>query len=215
MNWQIVLEIVATAIASVGGAGAIIWALSSFFGKMWANKILEKQKAEYQKDIEQYKSELSLELEKVKATNEKLTYISKVQYDIEISVIKELTRASFNLVVLGCSVAPMEKSLLQDKNIVIAKHEKFYNDYKNSYNCFLDILGESIAFVDDDIYEEYNNFINLCKKRFDFYDGVYDDKLGIPVNEINKLIIKGKDIDTSFIKVNNLVKEHLKNIKIM
>ena len=94
MTWQLVLEIVAAAIASVGGAGAIIWALSSFFGKMWANKILEKQKAEYQKDIEQYKSDLSRELENVKATNEKITYISKVQYDIEISAIKDLTSKS-------------------------------------------------------------------------------------------------------------------------
>ena len=51
MLWEDILKIVASAIASVGGAGAIIWALSSFFGKMWANKILEKQKAEFQKDI--------------------------------------------------------------------------------------------------------------------------------------------------------------------
>lgn len=72
--------------------GAIILALSSFFGKMWANKILEKQKAEFQKDIEEYKNALSCELENVKATNEKLTYISKIQYDIEISAIKSLTQ---------------------------------------------------------------------------------------------------------------------------
>ena len=66
MSWSDILKIVATAFASVGGAGAIIWALSSFFGKMWANKILEKQKAKYQKEIEEYKNALSCDLKRSK-----------------------------------------------------------------------------------------------------------------------------------------------------
>lgn len=49
MSWQDILKIIATAIASVGGAGAIVWALSSFFGKIWANKLLEKQKQNIRK----------------------------------------------------------------------------------------------------------------------------------------------------------------------
>lgn len=122
MLWEDILKIVASAIASVGGAGAIIWALSSFFGKMWANKILEKQKAEFQKDIEDYKNALSCELENVKATNEKLTYISKVQYDIEITAIKNLTEASHKVLLECFSIIPYNMALLKNKAEIINRH---------------------------------------------------------------------------------------------
>ncbi len=58
MTWNETFQIIVGAIASVGGASVIILAISSYSGKIWAEKYLESIKKEYQKDIETYKSQL-------------------------------------------------------------------------------------------------------------------------------------------------------------
>lgn len=60
MNWTEIFQNISGVIVSVGGAGAIIWALSSHLGKMWAEKHLESIKKEFQKEIEAYKSQLDI-----------------------------------------------------------------------------------------------------------------------------------------------------------
>lgn len=60
MSWEDIVKIVLGIIASIGGAGAIINGLSSYFGKMWADKYLEKIKMEYQKEIEHYRNQLEI-----------------------------------------------------------------------------------------------------------------------------------------------------------
>ena len=60
MNWSDIFQIISSVIISVGGAGAIIWGLSSYFGNIWANRHLESIRKEYQKEIESYRSELDI-----------------------------------------------------------------------------------------------------------------------------------------------------------
>ncbi len=214
MTWQTVLEIVATAIASVGGAGAIIWALSSFFGKMWANKILEKQKAEYQKDIEEYKSALSRELENVKATNERLTYISKVQYDIEISAIKDLTREIHYLLITCNTVVPVDKTLLKNSEEIILRNKKYYNLYVKSINKFMEAVGNSLAFLEDEVMEPYKKFIGECRAQFDYYNEIFDPEMGFPARSINKLYKSGETIEQIFDSAIETTKNYLKRLKV-
>ena len=45
-------------ISSLGAAGAVIFGLSNFFGKLWANRFMEKEKVTFQKDLEEFKSNL-------------------------------------------------------------------------------------------------------------------------------------------------------------
>lgn len=58
MAWSDVFKVIFSMLASVGAASLIIFGLSNWLGKVWANRILEKEKSRYQKDIEKYKSEL-------------------------------------------------------------------------------------------------------------------------------------------------------------
>ncbi len=214
MLWEDILKIVATCIASVGGAGAIIWALSSFFGKMWANKILEKQKAEYQKDIEEYKNALSCELEAVKATNEKLTYISKVQYDIEIDAIKNITQSSHRLLLTCFSILPFEKSLLQNQAELIARHDSYYDHFITCMNTFMDVYGSSLAFIEEDIARQFMKFITLCREQFELYDRVFDPKRGLPQAYLETFYQNDSVIESAHNAAIRATKEHLKEIKV-
>lgn len=77
-------------VLAVGGAGTIIIALSSFIAKLWANWFMEKQKNKYQKEIEGYKNELAVELEKCRTLNEKILHKEIFIYDEEFKIYREI-----------------------------------------------------------------------------------------------------------------------------
>ena len=56
-------KVAAAVIVSVGGGGVLVVALSSWLGKVWANRIADAERARFAKDLEGYKSELQHLLE--------------------------------------------------------------------------------------------------------------------------------------------------------
>ena len=56
MTWADVFKFVTAALAAVGGGGVIILGFSSWLGKVWANKILEKDKFKYSQELELLRS---------------------------------------------------------------------------------------------------------------------------------------------------------------
>lgn len=64
MEIKQVFEIAGAIIASVGGAAGIIVALSTWLGKVWANRILEKDKLKYNSELEKLKNKIQSESQK-------------------------------------------------------------------------------------------------------------------------------------------------------
>lgn len=62
-----ILNLAAAVIASLGSAGVMLFALSSWLGKLWATRIMEREKAELTKSIEETKAELQRSVEYEKA----------------------------------------------------------------------------------------------------------------------------------------------------
>jgi len=58
MSLSDVWNIVAAGVMSIGGGGAIVFGLSSWLGKVWANSFMEREKATHARDLEQLRSEL-------------------------------------------------------------------------------------------------------------------------------------------------------------
>ena len=63
MSWEIIFKIVGATLFSVGGASVIIFGVANWLGKIWANRILESEKAKYSREMEKLKSEFSKDLE--------------------------------------------------------------------------------------------------------------------------------------------------------
>ena len=72
-------ELLRTILASVGGTAIVIAGLSNWLGKVWANRILEKDKRKYQEEIERIKREYELHFAGLKAV---LLRYSENQFDI-------------------------------------------------------------------------------------------------------------------------------------
>ena len=58
MTLQDVLNLSVAVIASIGGGAAIVFGLSSFLGKVWANRLMDRERAEHTADLEHLRSEL-------------------------------------------------------------------------------------------------------------------------------------------------------------
>jgi len=58
------LELIKLGLASIGGAAVALLGLSKWLGNVWANKILEKEKAKHNRELEGYKSQLELGVDK-------------------------------------------------------------------------------------------------------------------------------------------------------
>ena len=68
-------QLIYTILASSGGSALVVGGLSTWVGKVWANRILESEKARYSQQIEILKSELTK-----KQANEKR--VSDAQFDL-------------------------------------------------------------------------------------------------------------------------------------
>lgn len=59
MTWSDAFRVITAAIVSLGGGSALVWGMSSWLGKVWAARILERERATYAKELENRKAELT------------------------------------------------------------------------------------------------------------------------------------------------------------
>lgn len=60
MEWETVFKFVTAALASIGVGGGIIFALSSWLGKVWASRILGNEKHKLESELEKTKRDLDV-----------------------------------------------------------------------------------------------------------------------------------------------------------
>ena len=75
MKFQETLNIALTVLASLGGGAAIIFLFSNWLGKVWANRIMAKERAAFERELTELKSKLE------KANSES---VEKLKTDLEI-----------------------------------------------------------------------------------------------------------------------------------
>ncbi|WP_444956786.1 hypothetical protein [Microbulbifer sp. ZKSA002] len=81
MELSEVLGISAAILGTLGGGAAIIFGMSNWLGKVWANRLMEKEKAQYSKELESIKSSLLKDSESYKIKLKKSEFIFEKQYE--------------------------------------------------------------------------------------------------------------------------------------
>lgn len=89
MQLSELFEVAVSVLASVGSGGAIVLGLSSWLGKVWAERLMEKEKAHYQKELEDFKAQLSREGERTAQTlREKLSLYKEAIHPVVDLVLR-------------------------------------------------------------------------------------------------------------------------------
>lgn len=82
MSFEDLLSVSTVIIGSIGSAGAIIFGLSSWLGKVWASRLMSTEKFKHQQELlvisEDIKNKNNVELEKLKAQIESTSHIEKL-----------------------------------------------------------------------------------------------------------------------------------------
>ena len=146
--WTEVLKIALGVIAALGGGGAIIAGLSSWLGKVWADRLMAKETAKFREDLERLTKQL-----------ERKNYVSKVRFDAEFTMYQELIEKFMKMVdatlYVSANYKPTEDEKLEKNKeklkIACKKHDVAYG-----------IMLRSAAFISQEMYEKFEALRKLC-----------------------------------------------------
>ena len=84
------MRVVETAILSIGGGAVVVAAMSSWLGKLWAQRLMQKDIAKHAADLEALKSELEGMNKKTQAALDKIVYVHRMQFETEFKSLTEI-----------------------------------------------------------------------------------------------------------------------------
>ena len=201
MFWDVLYSIGAVAFSSLGG-GAILLALSSWLGKVWAGRILAQDQTKYQKEIsqirEKYRREVEESLHLLRDRLDRGQFIHRLQFETEFKVYLELwgklvaardaaikLRPVFDLVQAGKSEEEIKKERVEE--------------LRKTYVAFQDYFREREPFIAPEVYESLEKLETaIYEEGVDFMYGDKDDREywskgvnnGILIKEHTKYICK-------------------------
>ena len=101
LDIKLALEWLGAIVVSVGGTSAIVIGLAKWFGDRLANKLLEKDKAKYQEELEGLKTKYQTELETKKTELEKSKSIFLRYSEHQFNLYNELWKSLCDLKHIG------------------------------------------------------------------------------------------------------------------
>jgi len=137
MNIVDILKLGSAVVVSLGGSSLILLALSSWLGRVWAERILERQKAIYAVDLEEFKKKLVLETESHKIRLKKSELIFAREFD-----------AASSLVALVKDITPTYKHPMMDWNDAC---DDIARDFGKIENLIAKYLRDNGAVLNDQV----------------------------------------------------------------
>ena len=179
MEWNEIWKIVLGITSSIGGIGLIILGLSKYIGKIFADKYIEKIKKNFEKEVEDYKTELDIHktitLRYSNAQFEQYSILLASLYDLKTSADKLWDSASDgNLVIFS---KQLKNTKIQIEKAGLFIEDSDYENLMKILNHFLDYKigkGKLIrykrgTYLDLD---EIQRLVNVNRKRKASYDNL-------------------------------------------
>jgi hypothetical protein len=132
-------EIAQAVLLSLGGGGLIVFGLSSYIGKIWAQRILQKEKTEHDKEITKFKNELDA-----------LAKIHSLNYQQKIDLYKLVSNPMVELIAL----LSKEAGLTQ---------EHYYEFDRQR----LHITAQLALFAPQNVFDAFNDMIDYIYDSLD------------------------------------------------
>lgn len=110
-------------------------------------------------------------LEKLKTDLSKKEYVSKVRFDAEFDIYRNLSKEFSQMIKYinimipeGLSSVPADDAKRKEQE------DKVYSEAYNHTNASQETLYANIAFIPEKIYKDYNEIITLCQKQLFAYE---------------------------------------------
>ncbi|MBQ7208193.1 MAG: hypothetical protein IJS01_10390 [Lentisphaeria bacterium] len=206
-------EIIQTALAilgSVGIGGAIVAALSSWLGKVWAERLMAKESAKYREELERLTKRL-----------ERKNYVSRVRFDAEFAIYRDLSAAFLEVVKTQNHLFTFYRldSVPEDK----PKQKNFYitrmNKCTEAFNKASIQLHCNAPFIEESIFERFRNILRDVDMQLFHYPAFYIDDFAFESRRESKALFeecsrRTQTINDDMDKLISDLRAYLKNLDV-
>lgn len=171
-------ELDTLAVTLFGGYSVAIVGLSSFLGKLWANRIQNSEMERTQHKITELKAKLDSQMAVQASRLESNVHVGKIQYEREFNSYEKIWK---------------EASSLLRKIKLLQLHLSSFEFYKKEFFSFgeskvkLEELGSSrFPFIDDGVYSEICECCQIVQSKYAILNGHLEflcDKANMKVSE--------------------------------
>ena len=201
-------KIVLAILTSIGGIGAIIIASIKFSSNIIAKRLEEKYSLKMNKGLEKYKYGLDNKI-----------YISKIKFDAEFLIYRELSKSFFEMVKDISTLIPVVGKRPVDEENKKIYEERVYRKALNKTVIAQDVLNSNAPFIREKLYIEYNEILKLCSEQLDVFERRWN--VLILESQKEKEAFSGEDykrtdtINRKFNELNNDIREYLSSLEIL
>jgi hypothetical protein len=163
MSSKTIIEIILSVIGSFATAGAIVMASASWLGKVWATRILEKEKNRFANEMFKLQSKADIELEALKKRFETNIISFNLGFQKEFEIYNNLWKAVVELRNQTVAVSLLSDSM-ENENDKISKTLKneAVDKYFEAIKKVLLIYEMNKPFYPMNIYERASEMAKLC-----------------------------------------------------
>ena len=160
MDWESVWRIVFAAVASVGGTSVMIIFMGKWLANLSAEAIIKKKEFEFDKKLEDLKSKL-----------EKRNYISKVRFDLEIEVYRQLSESVILMVLNSLCLFPRGSVYgHSDKKLEQERKRDLHSKAVDSYNLANQSITKNTPFIPKTMYELFTEIRDECRTQIIYFE---------------------------------------------
>ncbi len=164
MSYEDIFKTLAAVFVSVGGAGAIFFGLSSYLGKVWANRILESDRARFTQEIEALKAQFEATNRKLQAQLDKRVHVSRIQFETEFQGLQKVWQAIANLRSAMSPVRP-EITLSSPNEDYLTRFHENRDRFLMALSEFIKVVDSQSPFYTEEIFRAASDLIFVCKEE--------------------------------------------------
>jgi hypothetical protein len=190
-----IFEIAGAILVSLGGAGVVLFGLSSWLGKIWAERIIKKDQLK----------------------NDNILYASQIQFEREYKIYSELWLSMLNLKWDTLSLMPILDFLPEEKEEERKLYFDRYERHISSAKEFNKMLYSNAPFICGDIYVKLLEISKLCREQgiaFSIYKLEMEDDVRNH-KERKEYYDKDKMINEKTDEVTEQLRDYLKKYRVV
>src|SRR5690606_1781753 len=94
MSFADVASIAAAILVALGGGGAIVLLLSNWLGRVWADRLMQRERARHDSELERLRADLrqrsDAELERLRTNLGKTVHVHRLQFETEFTAYRDI-----------------------------------------------------------------------------------------------------------------------------
>ena len=208
MNVVDLFKIALLVIVTSTGFGGVIIGIVKFCSNIIADRLAKKYDLKLQKEIETYKELLM-----------KSNYVSKVRFDLEISIYKELCTSLFEMKESVLLLFPLIDSMPEDKDKQKSIWIERYQNATKDYNHYCELISGNASFIPEDLYWAFEEIQKLCLEQINWFriseKGINGQTKNISIDDEKKLYERNDEINDKRKKIIIKLRNYLSNLEII